>query len=350
MKTEKQNGRTKDLLSIIVPVYNTGAFLDRCINSLLNQKYKNIEIILVDDGSDAYTRDLCDQFAKKDDAIRVLHKENEGLGNARNSGIQLSSGKYITFVDSDDYVHEDIYINLIEKLSLFQADCAFCDFCFVKENGEKVFKKVEIDQSLYTGEEFLTYMIGSEPESKNDFDFDMSVCKAVFLKEIVDCYSISFKSEREVICEDLVFEIDYLSHADRVVYCNESLYYYCENNNSLTHNYLAKRINKEKDLYYLVQTRLLDKWDSTVEIRLNRFFLGRVRSCLSQEAYGNGMNSFVRRLENMREIINDPLVRKVINEYPVNQNPIKIRLFNYLLKYRQVFCLYFLLIIRKRLQ
>lgn len=95
------------LFSIIVPVYNVASCLNRCITSLREQTYRDIEIILVDDGSTDSSSELCDEYAKADNRIRVIHKENGGLSDARNKGMELATGKYILFVDSDDYINQD---------------------------------------------------------------------------------------------------------------------------------------------------------------------------------------------------------------------------------------------------
>ena len=95
-----------DLISLIVPVYNVEKYFVRCIKSILKQTYSNIEVILVDDGSDDNSGELCDEYAKVDNRIKVIHKKNEGLGYARNSGLDISSGKYVTFIFIDDYIWE----------------------------------------------------------------------------------------------------------------------------------------------------------------------------------------------------------------------------------------------------
>ena len=113
-------------ISIIIPVYNVEKYLDRCIDSIINQSLKDIEIILVDDGSPDNCPQLCDEWAKKDSRIKVIHKENAGLGMARNTGMQHATGEYIAFIDSDDYVDLDMYAKLLEKAELHNADIVYC--------------------------------------------------------------------------------------------------------------------------------------------------------------------------------------------------------------------------------
>ena len=103
-------------VSVVVPVYNVEKYLDRCINSIINQTYHNLEIILVDDGSPDNCPQMCDEWAQKDERIRVVHKKNAGLGIARNTGIDHATGDYICFFDSDDYVEQNIIIECVESI------------------------------------------------------------------------------------------------------------------------------------------------------------------------------------------------------------------------------------------
>ncbi len=108
METDKN-----DLISIVIPIYNVQDYLERCIQSIISQTYKNIEIILVDDGATDNSGKLCDEYLKKDERIKVIHKENGGLSDARNVGKENANGKYIAFIDSDDYIRTKFYRNLV---------------------------------------------------------------------------------------------------------------------------------------------------------------------------------------------------------------------------------------------
>ena len=114
----------KPLISVIVPVYNTEKYLYRCVESICNQTYRNLEIILVDDGSTDGSGAICDQLSGEDDRIRVIHKENEGASAARNTGLDLAKGEYIGLVDSDDYISTDMYEKLFELLQGAKAEMA----------------------------------------------------------------------------------------------------------------------------------------------------------------------------------------------------------------------------------
>ncbi len=113
-----------ELITIVVPVYNVEKYLDRCIRSIQAQTYKNLEIILIDDGSEDQCGEICDQYAESDERITVIHKENGGLSSARNAGIDIAAGCYIGFVDSDDYIHPDMYGILYDSMKRNDADIA----------------------------------------------------------------------------------------------------------------------------------------------------------------------------------------------------------------------------------
>ena len=128
----------KPLISVILPIYNVETFLPRCVESVMRQTYKNLEIILVDDGSPDGCPQLCDAYAKQDERIRVLHKANGGLSDARNQGALIATGKYITFVDSDDYV-KDTYVEYLYRLiEKYQTRMSLCTHTVVFENGKTI--------------------------------------------------------------------------------------------------------------------------------------------------------------------------------------------------------------------
>lgn len=130
MKENSEN----TLISIIIPVYNVEEFIDKCIKSVINQTYKDLEIILVDDGSPDNCGNICDKYAKEDQRIKVIHKENGGLSDARNIGIHNATGKYITFIDSDDYVELDYIEYLYGLIQKYNVDISFCGYTVCYEN------------------------------------------------------------------------------------------------------------------------------------------------------------------------------------------------------------------------
>ncbi|TNC82678.1 MAG: glycosyl transferase [Oleiphilus sp.] len=133
-KNTSENTENTDLISIVVPVYKVEEILARCIDSILVQTYTHFELILVDDGSPDDCGRICDEYAQKDSRIQVIHQENSGLSEARNSGIDRATGRYIAFIDSDDWIHPDYLTYLYSKITTYDADIACCGL--VKTSGE----------------------------------------------------------------------------------------------------------------------------------------------------------------------------------------------------------------------
>lgn len=145
-------------ISIIVPIYKVEIYLRKCVDSIVNQTYKNIEILLIDDGSPDNCGIICDEYAKKDERIKVIHKKNGGLSDARNYGIEASSGDYIMFVDSDDYISKDMCEILLKKALENNADIVSCNFKEIYiDNFEEEINKQSIKKSLeiYTNLEVI---------------------------------------------------------------------------------------------------------------------------------------------------------------------------------------------------
>lgn len=160
-----------ELISVIVPVYNVSRYIDRCMTSLLKQTYENIEIILVDDGSPDDCGFKCDQYARTDSRVYVIHKKNAGLGMARNSGLDIAKGKYVAFIDSDDYVDEQMFERLYDRLKHEKADTCFCRYYDRTSDGQNLLAREVYKKSLYCEEEvweLLLGMIGNLPEEAGD--------------------------------------------------------------------------------------------------------------------------------------------------------------------------------------
>ena len=163
MKNRREKGGRKmeELVSVIVPIYKVEPYLKKCVDSIRNQTYKNLEIILVDDGSPDECPKMCDDFAKEDNRIKVIHRKNGGLSAARNSGLEIATGKYIGFVDSDDYIHSKMYEILVGRLEEKSADLAVCRVQDVFEIGEEEALSTEEKVETMTNVEALKSIYGN---------------------------------------------------------------------------------------------------------------------------------------------------------------------------------------------
>lgn len=225
-----------DLISVIVPVFRVEKYLKKCISSIQAQTYRNLEIILVDDGSDDGSSKICDDLAKNDSRIKVIHKSNGGLSSARNAGIELANGDYIGFVDSDDYIVENMYETLYSLMNQNNADIAICDFFQWDQNGVIGFKcKKEIQ--IYEKEEIIKRFFRIN-QDKGYFSVWCRLYKASILKNI--------RFTENVVNEDVDYSYRVFMNCKNVVETSEKLYAYNVGNVSITRNSLTP---KDLDLY-----------------------------------------------------------------------------------------------------
>ena len=287
-----------DLISVIIPVYNVEKFLMRCYKSIADQTYSKLEIILIDDGSVDNSGKICDEIAENDLRVKVIHKKNEGLGLARNTGLDMASGDYVVFVDSDDFVKKN-YIEIMYKaIKENNADVSSCGIIQYYADGSQYEKPICDIKKFYSEKEeisrFLISMIGSLPEEGANNKIPMSVWHQMYSMKIIKKYKLAFCSEREFISEDIIFQIDYFSKAKSVVLLEETLYfYYCSQVGSLSTKYRENRYLEEVRLSKELFRKLAIIFPEEVyKIQLQGMFLGRVRTCLMMEYLNENNKNF----------------------------------------------------------
>ena len=210
-------------ISIIVPVYKVEKYLDKCVESIVNQTYKNLEIILVDDGSPDTCPQLCDKWKEKDERIKVIHKQNGGLSDARNFGIEASTGELIMFVDSDDYLDVTICEKLLSLLEQNNADFSMCACKKVFENKEVVLETFEPLVRVYDKEMVIDQMYNMQ------IPFLMTAWAKLYKKEIFE--KIRYPKGKLHEDEFIIHEI--LHKTNCFVVTNEQLYYYLQRGSSI---------------------------------------------------------------------------------------------------------------------
>lgn len=217
----------KPLISVIVPVYNVEKYLHRCIDSLLGQTYPNLEIVLVDDGSPDHCGKICDEYAKKNKNIKVLHQKNQGLSAARNNGVKISSGEYISFVDSDDFMPMNSISHLYEALKKDQASLAVGNMMFVFEGDmvdELQVNAGELRTACYNTEEALWRMCYGK-------GFGVSSWAKLYSRNLVveNPYPVG------MLYEDLALTYKIVAQCEKVVELKEIVYFYFQRENSIVH-------------------------------------------------------------------------------------------------------------------
>ena len=209
------------LVSIIVPIYNVESTLNTCIKSILDQTYKEIELILVDDGSKDNSGKICDNYANKDFRVKVIHKKNEGVSIARNIGMLAAKGKYIQFVDSDDYIVESMTEKLVKSMDS-EKILPVCDInrFYTNKNSLNFIGNSDKIDVCSTEQYLIKYLI----EYKTS-PFIGSPCNKLFIKDIIQKNGIEFQYGR-TFAEDFLFNLEYLKYISEVKVLFSSLYYY----------------------------------------------------------------------------------------------------------------------------
>jgi len=235
----------KAKISIIVPVYNVEKYLDKCLVSLVNQTYQNIEIIIVNDGTTDNSGIICEKYAKLDSRIKYFIKENGGLSDARNFGLKEATGDFIGFVDSDDWVDLDMYEFLLDKIQTYQAEIAICRYRGIYNNHVDDYSTDY--EAVFSGKEVVKNTL----LPKNDFHFNYGVINCLYRVSILD--GIEFKVG--VLNEDVYFTPKVLFKCSRCIYCDISKYnYLIERPGSIMNNEISKkRIEDELNGYLEIE-------------------------------------------------------------------------------------------------
>ena len=292
----------KELISVVIPVYNVEKYLDKCMESVLNQTYSNIEVILVDDGSTDKSGKICDEYQKKDKRVVVYHKENGGLSDARNYGINKSHGEYITFIDSDDFVEQNYVEFLYKLIKENQADIAMGKQ-YVRY-PEKIINTGSGNTYNVNAHDCMEKLLYSE-------DFDVSAWAKLYKKELFK----SIKFPKGMVFEDAGTTYKLILQSKKIVLKSEPIYNYIIRNNSITN---SKFNIKKMDMIYNTQKMV----DDTIKVYPDLFKAGKRRmmyaylSTITQYARNNSKDKKIRKelmdyiKKNRNEVLKNPRTPK----------------------------------------
>ena len=325
-------------ISIIIPIYNMEQFLGRCLDSVVNQTYDSLEIILVNDGSTDSSGDICHTYAQNDNRIKVIHQVNSGVSSARNTGLDAATGDYISFVDPDDYIELNTYETLIPYLGN--------DIDILRFNAKR---KGEILNWLpfkgeYSGDRFeqevVLPMIGSE---KFGGMFILGVLWVhLFKRDLIEKNHIRFNKELRR-CEDRLFTITTMLHANKMFFVDDILYHYQVNDESLSNRYdpirwqqeliflddLKKKYFETKSLSFIIKANQ----------RISNDYVLRAITSINNEYFTNNDSSFWQRYKNIKKIINNPNTRLSIKYIQREKSGLKGDLIIGMIKYRLILLL-----------
>lgn len=289
-------------VSVIVPVYNVENYLKECLDSLINQTLTDIEIICVNDGSTDNSLDILEEYQSKDSRIKIITKENAGLGAGRNTGLKHIQGEYVSFIDSDDFLRLDAYEKLYENAFNNNSDLVIFKLIFYNEFGQnkntyqenrdysKIFPSVDFNNFAFRGDDILDEVFGETPNAWSKF------YKVDFLKKYDDFYF-----SEGVLYEDVSFHVKTLLRADKISFLDEYLYYYrTSNSSSITSKKsssedIIKVLNETYD--FLVENNLYEKYKNEFSLfKLSHIcfrFCNRANEKLTENFFNLAKDEFI---------------------------------------------------------
>lgn len=305
-------------ISIIVPVYNTGSMLEKCINSILAQSLRELEVIIVDDGSTDESPMLCDKFAEEDKRVKVIHKKNEGVSIARNTGINVAKGAYIGFVDSDDWIDDNMYSELYDKARSDCADIVMCDATtkyddkpdepdtITQLSGSCVLEKTEIYPSL------LMEMAGA-------------AWRCIYKRELIIGSRVEFPSGIK-LAEDRIFNILAFGYANKLAYIKKSYYNRFVRKGSAVNKYYPDML----DVILKARTGVMDAldtaWDGSKAYKdtYENQTVAHSLAAINNEFYKDAKGSFSQRYKKIKKLCCTPEVRNAIQI--TNRDDVRLKL------------------------
>lgn len=285
-------------ISIIVPVYNVEKYLNRCVDSILNQTFKDFELILVNDGSKDKSGNICDEYEKKDSRVKVIHKPNGGVSSARNTGIDNATGKYIMFVDSDDYIDSNMLSNMLKTINN-DIDLIVSSIKMVTKNGNSEFK---MPNKLYTTKEILEeYCCELFPR----ICLCGPVCK-IYKLEIINRYNLRFRTDLS-LGEDTYFNMGYLKYSCCIVTVSEIYYFYMrDNESSLFSKFQNSTYEQNREVFLFTENVLNEvNCNKSAAVRLYYTYANDLVGVLVKAFLTNTKNVFIDYLQ---KISNDKIL------------------------------------------
>lgn len=324
-------------VSIVIPVYNVKKYLNECVGSVIEQTYEQIEIILVDDGSTDGSGYICDELALRDKRIVVVHKENSGVVDARNVGIQYATGEYCIFVDGDDWISPDFVEKMVDTFSEFNPDMVCCGFVRTEGKDSPYCINVQSDFSVgfYIGQRFLNEIVPYILAGRNGKVFPTTLWGKAYKTEL--CKSVLPRVASELkYSEDGCAVVLCLSVCNSIYITDKCLYFYRDNPYSLTANKKGKPLNTPFLLKKCWEEYLnLDCYDYKDQLSRRLF----MEIFFLVQSHLNSNNSYSIIVRSIKEFLASSLVSEIINNCEFSESK-KWAVVRSMLKYRLVFPIY----------
>ena len=321
------------LISIIVPVYNVEKYIHKCIDSIINQTYKNLEILLIDDGSTDNSSSICDKYEKLDSRIKVIHKKNNCAAAARNTGLEVATGEYIAFVDSDDFIDKNMYKDMIEKSLKYDCDLVMCD-CY-KVCGDNKEKFTHNIRGGFYNKEQLYKEYFDKLLMKDDINYPPTIsnCVCLIKKEIIKNNNLKYV-EGIRFSEDLLFGSQIMYYVERFYYMKDKYYYnYISNPLSVTSTYYEGKWDIFLKLYEEIRLFFKEKKDYDFSKQIYYCLLFFVYNSINNIIYSP--KSYLEKYRDIKKILKNNEVKEMfkkinISELDIPRNQIiKTKIYKY---------------------
>ena len=331
----------QELISVIIPVYNVEKYLDKCLESVVNQTYKKLEIILIDDGSLDKSGEMCDQWAKKDKRIKVVHKPNGGLSDARNVGLDMACGSLIAFVDSDDYISENMYEKLYFKQNEDNADVVLCNYILEYEDKKKYYVKDNFND-LSVNNIRTRYLNNNQTVNGKYIESDgvlATVWRGLYKRQLFE----KVKFERGMFCEDIIFHLSLFKSKLKISTINDYLYHYLQREGSIINSYndakISKRIVFTKRILELISGVLEEEIVERYKFFLYKAIVYDIIFASNRESCKNHLNS-IKTLN-----LNSKRSYKLFNSYTKDR---KTKIMNFLVHHNMLKALRFVMKLKNK--
>lgn len=343
-------------ISIIVPVYNVEKYLKKCLDFLINQTYKNIEIICVNDGSTDNSLDILNEYANKDERIIVVNKKNGGISDARNVGISKVSGEYMMFVDSDDWVDLETCEKSLDVMVKYSVDIVL--YSYVREFDNKSLSKIIFNEDCYFNVDDtknklyrrLFGLYGEELKKPENADAIVTVWGKLYKSKLIIDNNIKFVDVKTVgSCEDGLFNIEVFHYVKTAYFINKTYYHYRKDNMSFTALYRHDLFNKWHNLYDAMELHITKN-------NLDVSFKGALNNRIAMGMIGLGLNtlakpvSFLKKRKELKTILKDNRIKKAIKLLDISYFPIHWKIFFCCIKNRFYTLVLFSILIMNKLR
>lgn len=312
----------KHRVSVVVPMYNVEKYIEKCINSLLNQTLSDLEIILVDDGSPDKAGAIAEAYASKYEHVKVIHQKNAGLGPARNSGIQASTGEYVGFVDGDDWVRPSMFRSLYEAGASYGADIVcggHCTYCDEMVSGEFIHPLAGVYlNEFFEIQKMRKNLYGHKPGDKETASFPVTVWTNIYKREFITNNRIIFS---DLLSEDTIFNLNAFAKAKSILFTNDADYCYRKDGqSSITNSFSPRALQRSEQFIYALDTLARGEADSDTDecqMRVNYAAVEYSRLYIALVLRSN--LSVSKKVDELRKLVNSRMFTDYANEFPIRQ-------------------------------